>query len=86
MPLIEQTPERYLRSPRLEPVAGGGALLHAIAWEGDQECIVRFDVADDGEVRSEAGATDHAPGIMAWAPGVSHPITDPLAELAAEHQ
>ncbi|MFW2388884.1 MAG: CehA/McbA family metallohydrolase [Polyangiales bacterium] len=86
MSLIDQTPERYLRSPRLEPVSGGGALLHVIAWEGEQECIVRFEVGDDGSVGAEAGSTDHAPGIMAWAPGVSHPIDDPLSELAAEHQ
>ena len=86
MPLIEQTPERYLRSPRLEPVSDGGALLHVFAWSGDEECVLRFKVADDGSVQGEAGATDHSPGIMAWAPGVSHPINDPLAELEAEHQ
>ena len=87
MPLIEQTPERYLRSPRLEPVADGGALLHLFAWGGgDEECVLRFDLADDGTVQGEAGATDHSAAIMTWAPGVSHPINDPRAELAAEHQ
>ena len=86
MPLIEQTQERYLRCPRLEPVADGGALLHLFAWEGDQECVLRFDLAEDGSVRAEAGATDHSPAIMTWAPGMSHPINDPEAELAAEHQ
>ena len=50
MPIIEQTPERYLRSPRLEPAADGGALLHLLAWEGDQECILRFNLSAEGEV------------------------------------
>jgi len=87
MPLIEQTPERYLRSPRLEPVADGGALLHVFAWGGrDEECVLRFDLADDGAVQGEAGSTDHSAAIMTWAPGVSHPINDPCAELEAEHQ
>ncbi|MGB5547821.1 MAG: hypothetical protein WBM74_14705, partial [Polyangiales bacterium] len=86
MPLIEQTPKRYLRSPRLEPVADGGALLHVLAWSGDEECVLRFDLGDDGSVLGEAGATDHSPAIMTWAPGVWHPVNDSRAELAAEHQ
>ena len=51
MPLVKQTPERYLRSPWLEPVADGGALLHVLAWSDDQEYILRFNLADDGSVQ-----------------------------------
>ena len=86
MPFIEQTPERYLRSPRLEPVADGGALLHVIAWSGDQECILRFNVAEDGSVHGDSVATDHGTAIMGWAPGIPQPSDDPRAELQAEHQ
>ena len=85
MPLIEQTPERYLRSPRLEPVADGGALLHVLAWSGEEECVLRLQLDDRGEVRGEPVATDHAPAIMGWAPGAPRPSTDPAAELEAEH-
>lgn len=83
---LEQTPERYLRSPRLEPAADGGALLHVVAWSGAEECILRFNVNDDGSVRGEPIATDHGNAIMSWAPGVPHPSDDPLTELQAEHR
>ena len=86
MPLIEQTPERYLRSPRLEPVADGGALLHVIAWAGDEEFVLRFGLAEDGSVQGEPVGTDHSAAIMGWAPGVPHPASDPKVELQAEHQ
>ena len=86
MPIIEQTPERYLRSPRLEPAADGGALLHVLAWEGDQECILRFNLSAEGEVLGDPSATDHAAAIMTWAPGMVHPVDDPGAELADAHQ
>ena len=86
MPLIEQTPERYLRNPRLEAAADGGALLHLFAWSGDQECILRYDLAADGSLRGEPVATDHGSAIMAWAPGKPLPVDDPGAELEAEHQ
>ncbi|MGB5311001.1 MAG: hypothetical protein WBN38_02950, partial [Polyangiales bacterium] len=84
--VIEQTRERYLRSPRLEPVDDGGALLHVLAWTGDEECILRFKLTRDGVVEGEPAATDHAPAIMGWAPGMVHPVNDPRAELQAEHQ
>jgi len=84
--VIEQTRERYLRSPRLEPVDDGGALLHVLAWTGGEECILRFKLTRDGVVEGEPAATDHAPAIMGWAPGMVHPVNDPLAELQAEHQ
>ncbi len=86
MPRIEQTPERYLRNPRLEAAADGGALLHVFAWSGDQECILRYDLAPDGSVRGNPVATDHATAIMAWAPETPLPVDDPEAELRAEHQ
>lgn len=84
--LIEQTRQRYLRSPRLESADDGGALLHVIAWSGDQELILRFRLASDGAVDGEPHATDHAPAIMGWAPGMVHPLDDPGVELADEHQ
>jgi hypothetical protein len=86
MPVIEQTPERYLRSPRLEPVADGGAFLHVLRWEGDEECVLRFNVADDGSVQGDPVATDHGPAIMGWTPGMPHPTNDPEAELEEEDQ
>ena len=84
--LIEQTRERYLRSPRLESAANGGALLHVVAWSGDEECILRFSLTADGEVCGEPAATDHAPAIMGWAPGMVHPVDDPAAEREDSHQ
>ena len=86
MTLIEQTPERYLRSPRVEPAADGGALLYVLAWSGDEECVLRFKLSSDGALDGEASATDHAPVIMGWAPGTQHPSDDPLSELRDEHQ
>jgi hypothetical protein len=85
MSLIEQTPERYLRSPRLEPAADGGALLHVLAWSGDEEFVLRFELDESGVVRGEPVATDHSAAIMGWAPGVPRPSHDPGAELKAEH-
>ena len=86
MTLIEQTPERYLRSPRVEPAADGGALLYVLAWSGDEECVLRFKLSSDGALDGEPSATDHAPAIMGWAPGTQHPSDDPLSELRDEHQ
>ena len=62
MPVVEQTPERYLRSPKLEAAADGGALLHVLAWAGDEEFILRFNLADNGSVQGEPVATDHGLG------------------------
>ena len=86
MPVIEQTPQRYLRSPRLEPVAGGGALLHVLAWSDDQEYVLRYALSDDGSVVGAPVATDHGPAIMAWTPGTPLPSNDPGAELEAEYR
>ncbi|MEM7136605.1 MAG: CehA/McbA family metallohydrolase [Myxococcota bacterium] len=85
MPIIEQTRERYLRSPRLEAVAGGGALLYVLAWSGDEEFVLRFSLGQDGSVAGEPVATDHAPAIMAWAPEGPRPSGDSRAELQSEH-
>ncbi|MGB8221320.1 MAG: hypothetical protein WCF10_01980, partial [Polyangiales bacterium] len=79
MPLLEQTRERYLRSPRLEPLADGGAFLHLLVWSGDEEHILRFNLADDGAVQGEPVATDHGAAIMGWSPGGPHPSDDPRA-------
>ena len=83
---IEQTPQRYLRSPRLEPAAGGGALLHVLAWSDDQEYVLRYTLSDDGSVEGDPVATDHGPAIMAWAPGTPRPTNDSGAELEAEYR
>ncbi len=85
MLLIEQARERYLRSPRLEPSADGGALLHVLAWSGSEEFILRFELDEHGAVRGEPVATDHGPAIMGWAPGPPRPTSDPAAELEAAH-
>lgn len=86
MPTIEQTPERYLRSPRLEPVAGGGALLYVLAWTDNEECVLRFSLTDKGEVDGEPVATDHASAIVAWHPEGPRPTDDPADELRGAHR
>ena len=84
MLIIEQTPERYLRSPRLEPVAGGGALLHVLVWAGEQEYVLRYTLDDDGSVQGEPVASEHGPAIMGWEPEAPRPTDDPCAALEAE--
>ena len=85
MPLIEQTAERYLRSPRLEATADGGALLHLIAWSGEEEFLLHYAVGSDGGVRGEPVATDHSASIMGWSSSESpQPTREPGAELRAE--
>ncbi|MEM8606528.1 MAG: DUF3604 domain-containing protein [Myxococcota bacterium] len=86
MPTLDQTPERYLRSPRLEAAAGGGALMHVIAWSGDEEFVLRFKLDAEGQVEGEPVATDHGPAIMGWAPGGPRPTDDPTDELRAADQ
>ncbi|MEM7437425.1 MAG: CehA/McbA family metallohydrolase [Myxococcota bacterium] len=85
MPIIAQTRERYLRSPRLEAVAGGRALLYVLAWSGDEEFVLRFTLDADGSVEGEPVATDHASAIMGWAPEGPRPTADSRAELQGEH-
>ena len=86
MLLIEQTRERYLRSPRLEPVADGGAFLHVLAWSGDQEYVLRFNLKPDGSLHGDPVATEHADAIMGWDPGTPRPTSDPTAELRGQSQ
>lgn len=86
MLLIEQTPERYLRSPRLEAVAGGGALLHLLAWAGDEEYVLRFSLDRHGSILGEPVATDHARAILGWLPGAARPSHDPADELRDAHR
>lgn len=47
MALIEHRDDRYLRTPCLRP-AEAGATLHAIAWDGEGEALVAFEVDADG--------------------------------------
>lgn len=86
MLLIAQTPERYLRSPRLEAIDDGGALLHVLAWSGQQEYVLRFHLGPDGSLQGEPIATDHADAIMGWAPDAPRPSDDPNADLRWENQ
>lgn len=86
MLLIEQTRERYLRSPRLEAIDDSGALLHVLAWSGEQEYVLRFHLGRDGSLQGEPIATDHSEAIMGWAPDAPRPSNDPNAELRAESQ
>jgi hypothetical protein len=57
-----------------------------LAWSDGQECVLRFNLADDGAVQGDPVATEHGAAIMGWAPGMPRPVNDPKAELAAEHQ
>jgi hypothetical protein len=50
MARLEQTPARYLHSPRLISVPHGTAVLSLIAWEGDAEHVLRVPVAADGQL------------------------------------
>jgi hypothetical protein len=85
MTLIEHTPQRYLRCPRLEAVAGGGAWLHLLASTPEEEFALRIPVATDGSLTGEPVATEHSPAIMGWAVGSTPtPSQDPASELAAE--
>lgn len=83
--LIEQRPDRYLRSPRLEATSDGGAFLHAIAWGPDSEYILRFTLQADGTTRGEPVALEHAPAIMGLKPLMPPTISDdPDAQDEAE--
>ena len=74
MGLIEQSRDRYLRSPRLAP-EGDRAALWAIAWEPSGERIVRFAVDARGEAReAELGEVHEAIGGLS--PGVPPEATD----------
>ncbi len=84
MVLIEHSPHQYLRSPRLEAAADGGALLHVLSWSGAEEYVLRYALTADGSVQGEPIATDHCPAIVAWDPGVPRPSNDCRDELAAE--
>jgi hypothetical protein len=61
MPRLPQAPERYLHSPRLVSHEGGGATLLAIAWQGQEERIVRWAVAPDGALGPEQADAPSGP-------------------------
>ncbi len=84
--LIEQRPDRYLRSPRLEATSDGGAFLHVIAWGPDGEYILRFTVTPEGEVTGKPIALEHAPAIMGLRPSMPPTISDdPESQDEAAH-
>src|SRR5512139_4022954 len=80
MSLVEQTRDRYLRSPRLVATPDGGATLHALAWCDGGERWLRFPVDSVGV----AGAPDEGPLERAIA-DLTHavppePTSDPTEE------
>ena len=92
MPLLPQSPERYLRAPRLiTNESGAGATLHVIAWESGKhgesgppsgERVLRFQLDAAGEVLSEE-AGPLLPGVMALAADHPEPCDDSAELLAA---
>ena len=81
MPLLPQTPERYLRAPRLVR-APSGATLHVIAWENGGERVLQVAVDADGELRGELPG-ELRPEVMALAPEGPEPTADSAALLVA---
>jgi hypothetical protein len=72
--VIEQRPDRYLRSPRLV-AEGEGARLTVIAWEPQGERVLSFPISRDLEV----GAAAEGPlsdAIVALSPGPDPRPTD----------
>lgn len=79
---MEQSRERYLRSPRLAR-RDGGATLYVVAWEEDGERIVRLDVDRHGEdvVLGAAASGEWRDRIAALTPTTPPaPSDDPLDE------
>jgi hypothetical protein len=89
MPLIAQSKERYLRSPRLEaldrPQGETVARLWAIAWERFGERLVAFPLRADGEPDAPASGP-LTPGIVALSPSTPPSAADASAELRAESE
>ncbi len=92
MPLLPQSPERYLRAPRLiAHDSGAGATLHVIAWEAGKprapetsqgERVLRFRLDSAGEVLGE-DAGPLLPSVMALAAESPEPCEDSAALLTA---
>jgi hypothetical protein len=84
MPAVPQSPERYLRSPRLLASAAGGATLYVVAWEPGGERVLAFGLDAQGEPMGEPAAGELVPaGIVALAPG--EPV-EPTGDADAEQE
>ncbi|HJL33021.1 MAG TPA: CehA/McbA family metallohydrolase [Polyangiaceae bacterium LLY-WYZ-15_(1-7)] len=61
MPSLPQTPERYLRAPRLRSTPGG-AELRAVAWDCEEgvERTLRWQLDEDGALEGPEEGTAHA--------------------------
>ena len=76
--LIEQSKARYLRTPRLRRT-DSGAELCVIAWQGQQEHLLFFDVDLSGQVTGETRETEGRESIVClehglWPPAISEDI------------
>ncbi len=79
MPVLEQSRERYLRSPRLVG-RDGAATLYVIAWEPDGERLLAFAIGPDGSP-GEPTRGDRTDGIAALTPTTPpRPSEDPADE------
>lgn len=63
MPLIPQQRERYVRSARLRARPDGGATLWAIAWEGDLERVLAWELDAEGAPAGEPREVVRAPAV-----------------------
>ncbi|MFW5921359.1 MAG: CehA/McbA family metallohydrolase [Polyangiales bacterium] len=84
MALIAHARERYLRIPRLEARARGGARLHVIAWEPEGERPLTYELDGEGEVVGEPEAGERRAAIATLEPGLPlRPTDDVEAERCA---
>ena len=90
--LIPSSPERYLRCPVLcrpsaplsdDDGARAAATLSVIAWEGERERILRFDLDPDGAVLDEHAVTPPSVGLLGLRPDDGGPVLFAEDELRA---
>ncbi|MCB9656606.1 MAG: CehA/McbA family metallohydrolase [Sandaracinaceae bacterium] len=81
MPLLPQSPERYLRAPRLTH-APEGATLHVIAWENGAEHVLRVSLDAAGDVLSEQPGDPQA-AVVALSPEAPRPADSSTALCVA---
>jgi hypothetical protein len=91
MPLLSQAPDRYLRSPRLRLVPGGGVELHVLSWNGvsgpgarERHVVMPVD-ARTGEVAGPGRVAAEGRALLGLSRGrVPEVVTTPAAEERAE--
>jgi hypothetical protein len=80
MARLEQTPTRYMHSPRLLSAPDGTAALYLIAWEGDAEHVLRIPIAADGQLGTPVRVAE-GPMVVALSRGDrAEPADDDRAE------